>query len=441
MKSELPKVLHTLGGRPLLAHVIKCAHLLGADTPRVVIGHGAAMLQQRLADMVIQWVEQAEQLGTGHAVEQAMPGIDDADMVLVLYGDVPLVRHNTLKTLVETANSGCLALLTVELEEPGGYGRIVREDGEVVAIVEQKDASEQQLAINEINTGILAVHAGRLRSWLAKLDNDNIQGEYYLTDIVALAVADGVKVSTVTPASKLGEMEVMGVNDRVQLSQCERYYQRMNAEELMQQGVTLRDPARFDLRGELTAGRDVVIDVNVIIEGDVTLGDRVSIGPNVILTNCTIGDDSVVLANCVIEDATVGKAARIGPFTRLRPEASISDNAHIGNFVEIKKSIVGQYSKVNHLSYIGDSVIGNKVNIGAGTITCNYDGANKFKTIIGDNAFIGSNTQLIAPVKVGEGATIGAGSTITEDAPDGELTISRAKQKTIKGWKRPVKKK
>jgi bifunctional UDP-N-acetylglucosamine pyrophosphorylase/glucosamine-1-phosphate N-acetyltransferase len=439
MCSGLPKVLHTLGGRPLLAHVIDSARALDATDIHVVIGHGAESVREAFADAGVQWVMQEQQLGTGHAVAQAMPDIADDHVVLVMYGDVPLVRKATLEPLCATAVQGFVGLLTAELDDPTGYGRILHHaDGSISGIVEEKDASSSERNIREINTGFLAAPAGALRSWVDALDNSNAQGEFYLTDVVARAVSDGVGVRGIRA---LSITEVMGINDRMQLAVQERSYQRRQAEACMRRGVTLIDPERFDLRGTLAAGQDVIIDVNAVLEGDVRLGERVSIGPNVMLHNVRIGDDATILANCVIEDADIGNAARIGPFARVRPQTRLADNTQIGNFVEIKKSDVAAGSKINHLSYIGDSSIGSNVNIGAGTITCNYDGANKHRTVIGDNAFIGSDTQLIAPVTVGDGATIGAGSTIIRDAPAGELTLSRADQQTRKGWKRPVKKK
>jgi bifunctional UDP-N-acetylglucosamine pyrophosphorylase/glucosamine-1-phosphate N-acetyltransferase len=439
MYSARPKVLHTLGGRPLLAHVIDSAHALDASDIHVVIGHGAESVRETFADAGVQWVMQEQQLGTGHAVAQAMPGIPDDHLVLVMYGDVPLVRNSTLEPLCATAAQGFVGLLTAEVDDPTGYGRILHHaDGSISGIVEEKDASNSERNIREINTGFLAAPAGALRRWVAALDNSNAQGEFYLTDVVARAVSDGVGVRGISAPSVT---EVMGINDRMQLAAQERSFQRRQAEDCMRRGVTLIDPERFDLRGTLTAWQDVVIDVNAVLEGDIRLGHRVSIGPNVVLHNVRIGDDVTILANCVIEDADIGNAVRIGPFARLRPQTRLADNTQVGNFVEIKKSEIAAGSKINHLSYIGDSSVGRAVNIGAGTITCNYDGANKHRTIIGDNVFIGSDTQLVAPVTVGDGATIGAGSTITRDAPAGELTLSRVEQQTRKGWTRPVKKK
>jgi bifunctional UDP-N-acetylglucosamine pyrophosphorylase/glucosamine-1-phosphate N-acetyltransferase len=437
MKSALPKVLHPLADRPLLAHVIATVRRLGALRIAVVYGHGGEQVPDTISDADLVWAEQAEQLGTGHAVEQALPAMAGMDRVLVLYGDVPLTSMDTLARLIRSGENTVLSLLTVTLEQPAGYGRIVRdEEGRIQRIVEQKDASEQELVIDEINTGILVADRSRLQGWLERLDNDNAQGEFYLTDIVAMAVADGVDVHSARPADRY---EVMGVNDRLQLAELERHYQRVQAERLMREGVSLRDPARFDLRGSLTVGTDVEIDINVLIEGTVSLGNRVRIGANTVIRNSHIAEGVEILENCVIEDASVGQGSRIGPFSRIRPETELAAQVHIGNFVEIKKSSVGKGSKINHLSYVGDTSVGQRVNIGAGTITCNYDGANKYRTLIGDDAFIGSDTQLVAPVEVGAGATIGAGSTITRDAPAETLTLSRAKQTSHQGWKRPVK--
>ncbi len=439
MKSDLPKVLHPLAGRPLLGHVIEAARKLDPAAIQVVYGHGGDRVRAALSDAGVDWIEQAEQLGTGHAVAQALPAIPDAARVLVLYGDVPLIAPATLRRLVEAAGTDGLGLLTAELPDPAGYGRILRDgQGTVIGIVEHKDASPEQHAIREINTGFLAVGAERLRDWIARLDNRNAQGEYYLTDIIAMAATDHVPVRAVHPDAL---HEILGVNDRRQLAELERIHQRLQAEALLLAGVSLADPMRFDLRGTLEHGRDVRMDVNCILEGRVVLGDRVRIGPGCLLRNVEIADDVEILANCVIEDAVIGAGSRIGPFARIRPETRLDREVHIGNFVELKKSDIGAGSKVNHLSYIGDTSIGRGVNVGAGTITCNYDGANKHRTVIEDEAFIGSDTQLVAPVTVGRGATLGAGTTLTRDAPPGELTLSRSPQKTIKGWQRPVKKK
>jgi len=437
MNSSRPKVLHPLGGRPLLAHVLDTARLLQAADIHVVIGHGAELVQDQIGDDGVQWVLQQQQLGTGHAVAQAMPAVPDEHTVLVMYGDVPLISKHTLEPLCDMAAEGMAALLTAELDNPQGYGRILHNaDGSICGIVEEKDASASEKSIEEINTGFIAAPAGRLRGWLAALDNNNTQGEYYLTDVVARAVTEGTRVRGL---SATNIAEVMGINDRRQLALQERYFQQHQADACMQAGIALADPARFDLRGSLVAGQDVMIDVNAVLEGDISLGNRVNIGPNVCIRNATIGDDVTILANCVIEDARIGAGSHIGPFARLRPDTTLAASTRVGNFVEIKKSEVGEGSKINHLSYIGDTRVGRNVNIGAGTITCNYDGANKHRTIIGDNVFIGSDTQLVAPVEIEDGATIGAGSTITRDAPAGELTLSRSPQKTHTGWKRPVK--
>jgi bifunctional UDP-N-acetylglucosamine pyrophosphorylase/glucosamine-1-phosphate N-acetyltransferase len=438
MKSAHPKVLQPLAGRPLLTHVLGRALGLGAHATHVVYGHGGDAVPAAFPDADVCWVLQAEQLGTGHAVAQAMPGIPDDATVLVLYGDVPLIEAATLRPLVEAARAGRFALLGVRLEDPTGYGRIIRDaGGRVVRIVEQKDASSSELAVTEVNTGIVAAPAGRLRAWLAGLSNANSQGEYYLTDVVASAVADGVAVEAMLAPTVA---EVLGINDRAQLASLETALRARITTELMAGGVTLVDPARVDVRGRLDCGRDVIIDVNAVFEGVVVLGDDVSIGPNVLIRNSRLGAGCVVHANSTIESADIGPGCELGPFARLRPGAELGQGVKIGNFVEVKKSRIGVDSKVNHLSYIGDAEIGTRVNVGAGTITCNYDGANKHRTVIGDDAFIGSNTALVAPVEVGAGATIGAGSTISKDAPGGELTVARGKQVTVRGWKRPVKK-
>lgn len=437
MRSSLPKVLHRVGGKPLLQHVLDTAHAFAGADIHVVIGHGAEQVRRHFEHVDVHWVVQAEQLGTGHAVAQVLPQVPRENTVLVMYGDVPLVRRQTLDALQVIASQDAVGLLTAQLEEPAGYGRILHDaDGNISGIVEEKDATEAQRLIREINTGFIAAPAGRLHDWVAALENDNASGEYYLTDVIALAVHDSVAVRGVGTSDP---DETLGVNDRIQLARLERDYQQRQATAILQAGVTLIDPARFDLRGRLMAGNDVVIDVNAVLEGDVRLGDRVAIGPNVVIRNATIAADVTIFANCVIEDAEIGAGSRIGPFARIRPETRLADNTHIGNFVEVKKSDIGSGSKINHLSYIGDTIIGRNVNIGAGTITCNYDGANKHRTVIGDNVFIGSDTQLVAPVEVKSGATIGAGSTITRDAPADELTLSRAPQQTRPGWKRPVK--
>ena len=437
MRSKLPKVLHTLAHRSLLEHVWAAANQLNPLRTCIVYGHGGDQVRDHLQDSNIEWAEQAKQLGTGHAVAQAMPHISESGKVLILYGDVPLIKTVTLEAMLEQCSDSEMSLLTIELDNPQGYGRIVRDsEHKVTSIVEHKDATESQLAINEINTGIMCVPAEQLSQWLAKLGNNNAQGEYYLTDIIAMAVSDKIAINTV---SATNSHEVEGVNDRLQLARLERYYQAMQAEELMQQGVTLRDPARIDVRGEVTCGQDVIIDINVIIEGKVDIGDGAQIGPNVILKDCTIGAGSIIDANCVIEQAIVGEQCNVGPFARLRPGAKLANKAKVGNFVEIKNADIGEGSKVNHLSYIGDTTMGDNVNVGAGTITCNYDGAYKHRTVIGDNVFIGSNTAMVAPIKLGDGATIGAGSILTTDADADALTLTRTKQKTLSGWKRPVK--
>jgi len=435
MNSDLPKVLHCIADKPLLQHVIDTAMNLTPESIQVVYGHGGEQVRNTLADLPVQWVEQKQQLGTGHAVAQAMSNIADNSMVLILYGDVPLINSATLKKLC--AEEASLNVLTAILANPTGYGRIVRNSlGQVERIVEEKDADAEIKSIQEINTGILATRADNLRTWLEKLDNNNSQGEYYLTDIIAMAVADNIPIHTNTVDDVY---EVMGVNDRVQLANLERYYQLQQVTNLMLAGVTVRDPNRLDIRGTVQTGHDVNIDINVILAGEISLGNRVRIGPNTIIRNAKIADDVEILSNCVIEDVVIGSGCKIGPFARLRPETELAEQVHIGNFVEIKKSSVSYASKINHLSYIGDSEIGSNVNIGAGTITCNYDGANKHKTIIKDNVFVGSDTQLVAPVIVEAGATIGAGSTITKDIAEDTLTISRVEQRSIRGWKRPKK--
>ncbi len=438
MCSALPKVLHTLAGKPLLEHVVCYAESLDPGSIHVVYGHGGEQVRERLSHLQVNWVLQEQQLGTGHAVEQALPQIGTDQTVLVLYGDVPLVKSETLLNLLNRSRESGFSLLTVSLESPAGYGRIVRSsDGRMARIVEQRDASVDELEIREVNTGILAVSGDKLKGWIDELENGNAQGEFYLTDIVEMAVRDGVEIKTVSAATA---KEVQGVNDRLQLSQLERAYQRDQAEQLMLDGVTLLDPDRFDLRGTAKAGQDVIIDVNVILQGEVILGDRVEIGANCHIQDATIEEGTVILPNSVIDSAEIGPSCRIGPFARIRPGTKLTASAHVGNFVELKNSQVAEGSKINHLSYVGDSIVGARVNIGAGVITCNYDGANKYRTVIGDDAFVGSDTQLVAPVEVGRGATIGAGSTIVKDAPADQLTLSRSKQTTIKGWRRPQKK-
>ncbi|MFQ5470834.1 MAG: bifunctional UDP-N-acetylglucosamine diphosphorylase/glucosamine-1-phosphate N-acetyltransferase GlmU [Gammaproteobacteria bacterium] len=439
MRSSIPKILHSLAGKPLLTHVYEVANQLDSTGIHIIYGHGGNRVKESLQHLDANWIEQSEQLGTGHAVAQALPALKNNENVLVLYGDVPLISVHTLQQLIGHADQQQLGLLTAQVDEPSGYGRIVRNDkGQVQSIVEEKDASEDQRTIKEINTGIMVLPVNHLTRWINGLENKNVQKEYYLTDVIAMAVNDGIKINTVSATTN---MEISGVNDRIQLAQLERFYQEQRASDLMKDGVTLFDPQRFDLRGSLKHGHDIVIDVNVIIEGEVSLGDGVQIGPNTVIKNSTIGNGVKLMANCVIEDAVMGDECRIGPFARIRPETTLADHVHVGNFVEIKKSKVSTGSKINHLSYVGDSSVGSEVNIGAGTITCNYDGAKKHHTTIGNKVFIGSDTQLIAPVTVGDGATIGAGSTITRDVPADALTLSRSPQKTRAGWQRPVKKK
>lgn len=439
MYSDLPKVLHRLANKPLIHHVVDTALALQPESIHIVYGHGGQQVLQALAHFPIVGVEQTQQLGTGHAVAQAMPHITDDAMVLILCGDVPLTRLDTLQQLCsQLTNPHSLGILTVKLEQPQGYGRIVRNNqGQVARIVEEKEADDAIKAIKEVNAGILIAPATYLRRWLTMLNNNNAQGEYYLTDIVALAVQENLTIHTTCSTDSY---EVMGVNDRLQLATLERYYQQQQAIQLMQAGVTLIDPARLDIRGTVQVGRDVTIDVNVILAGEIKLGNRVKIGPHTVIRNAQIADEVEILSHCVIEDVIIGPGCRIGPFARLRPETVLAEQVHIGNFVEIKKSTVAHHSKISHLSYIGDTQVGSEVNIGAGTITCNYDGANKHKTIIGDRAFIGSDTQLVAPVTVGAGATIGAGSTITKNTPPEMLTLSRSPQQTLPGWQRPRKK-
>lgn len=438
MRSDLPKVLHPIGGKPLLQHVMETARLVGGQRILAVIGHGAEQVQNRLAEQDVQFILQEQQLGTGHAVQQALPHLRDDARVLILYGDVPLTRPETLQKLVAAVSERQMALLTVNLPDPSGYGRILRDaSGAVCAIVEHKDASEMERRICEINTGILSVTTTQLQKWLPRLRNDNSQGEYYLTDLVAMARQDEVSIHVEQVSHT---EEVAGVNDRQQQAALERYFQSCQAERLMASGVTLLDPARFDCRGEITAGRDVVIDINCLFEGEVNLGDGVRVGPNCTLKNCTLGAGTRVHANSVIEDATVAAGCDIGPFARLRPGTVLSQKVKVGNFVEVKKATIGVGSKINHLSYIGDSLIGNDVNVGAGTITCNYDGLNKSVTEIGDHSFIGSNTALVAPVKLGKNVTVGAGSVINRDVPEGDLAVARSKQQNIPGWQRPTKK-
>jgi bifunctional UDP-N-acetylglucosamine pyrophosphorylase/glucosamine-1-phosphate N-acetyltransferase len=436
MHSALPKVLHPLAGKPLLAHVVDTARALKPNSLCVVYGHGGEVVPQRMQADDLVFARQEPQLGTGHAVMQALPHLDEAEPTLVLYGDVPLTTSDSLQRLLDMAGREKLAILTVDVDNPTGYGRIVREHGEIVRIVEQKDASAAELAIREINTGIMAIPTARLKQWLTTLSNDNAQGEYYLTDIVAKAVHDKVPVVAAQPAAI---WETLGVNSKVQLAELERIHQRNIANRLLEQGVTLADPARIDVRGDLVCGRDVSIDVGCVFEGRVEIEDGASIGAHCVIANARIAKDASIKPFCHIEEAVVGAGSAIGPYARLRPGTELAEDVHIGNFVEVKNSQVAAHSKANHLAYIGDATVGSRVNIGAGTITCNYDGANKFRTVIEDDAFIGSDSQLVAPVTVGKGATLGAGTTLTKDAPAGKLVVSRAKQMVIDGWTRPVK--
>ena len=437
MYSDLPKVLHVLAGKTLLSHVLDTARCLKPTRLCVVYGYGGEMVPNTLQAQDIVWAEQKEQLGTGHAVQQALPYLDSRGTTLVLYGDVPLTCLSTLQQLLAHAASDKLAVLTAHFADPTGYGRMVRNDGKVTRIVEQKDASEAECTITEINTGIIVAPTAKLAQWLGCLANHNAQGEYYLTDTIAMAVADGLEVSTAHPQY---EWEVLGVNNKLQLAELERIYQHNHAQKLARLGTHIIDPMRLDVRGELVCGRDVVIDVNCVFEGQVTLDDHVQIGANCILKNVTVAAGTKIQPFSHIEDAQIGADCRIGPFSRIRPGTTLAATAQVGNFVEIKNSQIGAHSKVNHLSYVGDATLGQNVNIGAGTITCNYDGANKHRTIIEDDVFIGSDTQLVAPLTVGKGATIGAGTTLTRNAPAGELSISRVKQTTISGWQRPTKK-
>lgn len=438
MKSSLPKVLHSIGGKPLLAHVLTTAQALGNNHCHIVVGHGVEHVKATFSsESNIHFIEQKQQLGTGHAVQQVLPEITANSISLILYGDVPLISHQTLSRLINKVEKNTLGLLTVNLENPTGYGRIVRDGhGKVTSIVEQKDASEQQLAIKEVNTGIMAVNSEHLMQWLPHLSNANAQGEYYLTDIIAMAAADEIVINTEQPNH---EWEVLGVNNRQQQVGLERIFQKNCADQLMVDGVTLLDPNRFDNRGQLSCGSDVVIDVNCVFEGENTLGNNVSIGPNCVIKNTVIGDNTVVHANSILENSQLANKCTIGPFARLRPGTELSAGAKIGNFVEIKKSSIGVGSKVNHLSYVGDTTLGSGVNIGAGTITCNYDGVNKHQTTIGDDVVVGSNTALVAPVSLEDGSTIGAGSTITKSVEKDCLALSRSKQTLLKSWVRPTK--
>lgn len=436
MRSALPKVLHPIAGNSMLGHVIHSARQLDPQRIHVVIGHGAEAVRERLAADDLNFVLQDQQLGTGHAVAQAVPFIE-SDTVLILYGDVPLIEVETLQRLLKQAAPQQLGLLTVELDDPTGYGRIVRDAaGKVTAIVEQKDANAVERAITEGNTGILAVPSQRLGDWLSRLSNNNAQGEYYLTDVIAMAVSDGLVVATEQPHDA---MEVQGANDRKQLAELERHYQLRAARRLMAQGVTLRDPTRFDVRGEVTVGRDILIDINVILEGKVVIEDDVVIGPNCVIKDSTLRKGVVIKANSHIEGAILGEGSDAGPFARLRPGTVLEARAHVGNFVELKNAHMGEGAKAGHLTYLGDAEIGARTNIGAGTITCNYDGANKWKTVLGEDVFIGSNNSLVAPVDISSGATTAAGSTITQNVDNAQLAVGRARQKNIDGWKRPEK--
>ncbi len=438
MRSSLPKVLQPLAGRPLLEHVIDVAEALEPEGVHVVYGFGGDQVMEAMKHRNVSWHEQAEQLGTGHAVDQAMPAVEDEDVVLVLYGDVPLIQEETLQQLVHLAGENALALLTVKLDNPYGYGRIVRDArGHVLSIVEEKDTSDEQRDINEVNTGVMACRAGLLRGWINALENNNSQGEYYLTDVVALAVTDDVPVHAFITANV---EEAFGINDKKHLAEAEAMFRKRVTDGLLEDGVTLVDPLRVDVRGNLTCGQDVYIDTNVTFIGNVKLADGVQIGPNCVIRDTQIEDGTIVYANCVIEEAHFGPRCLIGPFVRVRPETYLGSEVKLGNFVEVKKSVIAKGSKVNHLSYVGDSTIGQKCNLGAGTITCNYDGFNKHKTVLKDGVFVGSGTQLVAPVELGEGAFIGAGSVITKDAPADKLTIGRGRQVTVEKWAKPVKK-
>lgn len=433
MKSHQPKVLHAIAGKSMLERVVNTAAQLNPQEIFVVYGYQGDVLQEKLSHLAVTWVEQKEQLGTGHAVMQAAPHVADDHRVLILYGDVPLISLDTLKALMTSSSEKSVGMITADLKDPAELGRIVRDQsGNFLQIIEYKDANETQRQITEINSGIYSFPAHHLKSWLPKISVANAQKEYYLTDVLAMAVQEGVAVATVFPEN---DYEVMGVNDRAQLATLERYYQEMATEKLMRQGVTMLDPTRVDIRGEVKIQEDVTIDINVILEGNVSLGKNCMIGPNCVIKNSTIGDHVIIEANSIVEDSQVEENCHIGPFARLRPGSVLKKKSRVGNFVEIKKSQIGEGSKVNHLSYIGDADVGKQVNVGAGTITCNYDGVNKHKTKIGDEAFIGSGTQLVAPVEIGENALIGAGSTITLNAPANELTLARARQETIKGWK------
>ncbi|MBF39417.1 MAG: bifunctional N-acetylglucosamine-1-phosphate uridyltransferase/glucosamine-1-phosphate acetyltransferase [Idiomarinaceae bacterium] len=438
MRSDLPKVLHKVANKPMVEHVIDTARSLKPEAINLIYGHGGEQLQNTIQGDDLTWVEQREQLGTGHAVQQVIPYLKDDEKVVILYGDVPLLTESTLIKLLTATQTTELGLLTMTLDDPNGYGRIVRNtDKQVTGIVEQKDANAEQLAIQEVNTGIMIADGVELKAWLENLSNDNAQKEYYLTDIIAMAAEQGVTIATAQPDATY---EVEGANNRQQLAQLERAFQRRQADELMTQGVTLIDPARFDCRGKLTVGNDVTFDINVVIEGDVTIGNNVTVEPNCVIKDAIIGDNTVIRANSHIEGATVANNCKVGPFARLRPGAELADEAQVGNFVEMKKSRLGKGSKASHLTYLGDAQVGEYANIGAGTITCNYDGVNKFLTEIGNGAFIGSNSSLVAPVKIGNNATVGAGSVVTREVADEELAVARGKQRNISGWQRPQKK-
>ncbi|MEI6896536.1 MAG: bifunctional UDP-N-acetylglucosamine diphosphorylase/glucosamine-1-phosphate N-acetyltransferase GlmU [Psychromonas sp.] len=437
MCSRLPKVLHKIADKPMLQHVIDTVKGVGSTNIHLIYGHGGAQIQAAINEPQLNWIEQTEQLGTGHAMQIALPHFRENEKILMVYGDVPLLSTQTLQKLIDIQPVGGIGLLTVHLDDPSGYGRIERTDNEVSAIVEQKDATPEQREIKEVNTGILVADAMDLRNWLPALSNNNAAGEYYITDIIKMAHQQGGGICAVHPSSSV---EVEGVNNRLQLANLERAYQRQQAEKLLLSGVMLRDPTRFDLRGELTCGMDVDIDINVIIKGNVSLGNGVVVGANCILIDCDIADDVVIQANSIIESSVIGARSSIGPFARIRPQTVLKENVHIGNFVEVKKSTLGKGTKCGHLTYLGDSIIGERVNVGAGVITCNYDGANKFQTIIGDDVFLGSDCQLIAPVTIGNGATTAAGTTVVNDVPEKALGLARVKQRNISNWPRPIKK-
>jgi bifunctional UDP-N-acetylglucosamine pyrophosphorylase/glucosamine-1-phosphate N-acetyltransferase len=437
MRSSLPKVLHPIAHQPMVSHVIDSARALDAQNIYLVYGFGGEALKTAINADDLTFVQQTEQLGTGHAVDMASPFIKDDDDVLVLYGDVPLTKISTLQNLLAAKPDHGMALLTVQLSDPSGYGRIIRTQNQVIGIVEQKDANPEQLAVNEVNTGILLANGGDLKRWLGNLSNDNAQGEYYLTDIIAACHSEGKPIATAHPKTAI---EVEGANNRVQLASLERAYQLDQATTLMLAGASLRDPARLDIRGQVTVGQEVIIDINCIFEGKVTLGDGVQVGANCILKNCTIAANSIIKPHTMVEDSEIGENCTLGPYARVRPGSVMKDDSHVGNFVEMKKTVLGTGSKANHLTYLGDASIGEKVNVGAGTITCNYDGVNKSKTVIGDGAFIGSNSSLVAPVTIGEMATIGAGSVIAKDVAAQDLAVARGKQRNIADWQRPIKK-